>query len=91
MGTVVVLPSSFSRFKFLLTSRIRCSGLSETRVLRKRVLDEVDEKLALGDERAALALVKGSLGKPGGLACFGAARQVIFQKPSRDVFTFIRV
>ncbi|KAI4303540.1 hypothetical protein MLD38_039152 [Melastoma candidum] len=77
MGTAsVALPSSFPRFKVLLTSRIRCGELSETTVSRKRVLEEVDEKLALGDERAALALVKGALGKPGGLACFGAARQV---------------
>ncbi|KAI4303536.1 hypothetical protein MLD38_039149 [Melastoma candidum] len=77
MGTAsVALPARFPRFKVLLTSRIRCCELSETTVSRKRVLEEVDEKLALGDERAALALVKGALRKPGGLACFGVGRQV---------------
>ncbi|KOM52904.1 hypothetical protein LR48_Vigan09g156300 [Vigna angularis] len=54
--------------------RIRCS--SNIYVSRKKVLEKVDEELAKGDDRAALALVKDLQGKPGGLRCFGAARQV---------------
>jgi len=54
--------------------RIRCS--SNVYVSRKKVLEKVDEELAKGDDRAALALVKDLQGKPGGLRCFGAARQV---------------
>ncbi|KAK6911487.1 hypothetical protein RJ641_023580 [Dillenia turbinata] len=45
-------------------------------VSRQRVLEQVDKELAKGDERAALSLVKELQGKPGGLKCFGAARQV---------------
>lgn len=36
----------------------------------------VDEELRKGNERAALALVKDLQGKPGGLRCFGTARQI---------------
>jgi len=54
--------------------RIRCS--SNVYVSRKEVLEKVDEELAKGDDRAALALVKDLQGKPGGLRFFGAARQV---------------
>lgn len=43
---------------------------------RRQVLERVDEELAKGNERAALGLVKDSQGKPGGLRCFGSARQV---------------
>lgn len=43
---------------------------------RRQVLKQVDEELGKGDERAALSLVKDLQGKPGGLRCFGAARQV---------------
>lgn len=42
------------------------------------VLEQVDKELMKGDERAALSLVKDLQGKPGGLRCFGAARQVPF-------------
>lgn len=42
------------------------------------VLEQVDKELMKGDERAALSLVKDLQGKPGGLRCFGAARQVHF-------------
>ncbi|CAH9145227.1 unnamed protein product [Cuscuta epithymum] len=59
----------------LCNSRIFCS--SEPGVtLRRRVLNEVDNELSRGDERAALSLVKELQGKPGGLRCFGAARQI---------------
>lgn len=44
--------------------------------LRLQVLQQVDEVLRKGDERGALSLVKDLQGKPGGLRCFGAARQV---------------
>ena len=40
------------------------------------MLEQVDKELTNGDDRAALALVKDLQGKPGGLRCFGAARQV---------------
>ncbi|BBH06644.1 hypothetical protein Prudu_018360 [Prunus dulcis] len=53
---------------------ILCS--SEVSVSRQQVLKQVDKELDKGDERAALSLVKDVLGKPGGLRCFGAARQV---------------
>lgn len=43
---------------------------------RRKVLEKVDEELTKGDEKAALSLVKDLQGKPGGLRCFGAARQV---------------
>ncbi|TKY61447.1 hypothetical protein E2542_SST11298 [Spatholobus suberectus] len=55
-------------------ARIRCS--SNVGVSRQQVLEKVDKELAKGDDRAALALVKDWQGKPGGLRCFGAARQV---------------
>lgn len=45
-------------------------------VSRRQVLEQVDVVLAKGDERAALQLVKDLQGKPGGLRCFGSARQV---------------
>ncbi|KAL5136025.1 hypothetical protein HKD37_03G008788 [Glycine soja] len=54
--------------------RIRCS--SNVGVSRQQVLEKLDKELAKGDDRAALALVKDLQGKPDGLRCFGAARQV---------------
>lgn len=45
-------------------------------VRRRQVLDQLDGELAKGDDRAALSLLKEWQGKPGGLRCFGAARQV---------------
>lgn len=55
----------------------RIVSLSEAE-LRWKVLEEVDKELNKGNERAALSLVKDLQGKPapGGLRCFGAARQV---------------
>ncbi|XP_020113960.1 uncharacterized protein LOC109728076 isoform X1 [Ananas comosus] len=52
------------------------SSLRETGGSRLQVLEQVDEELRRGDDRAALSLVKGLQGKPEGLRCFGAARQV---------------
>ncbi|XP_010941743.1 uncharacterized protein [Elaeis guineensis] len=43
---------------------------------RLQDLQQVDELLRKGNERGALSLVKDLQGKPGGLRCFGAARQV---------------
>ncbi|XP_026665265.2 uncharacterized protein LOC103719691 isoform X2 [Phoenix dactylifera] len=43
---------------------------------RLQVLQQVDELLRKGNERGALSLVKDLQGKPRGLQCFGAARQV---------------
>lgn len=47
-----------------------------TNVSRWQVLEQVDKELAKGDDRTALSLVKDLQGKPDGLRCFGAARQV---------------
>uniref|UniRef100_A0A803KPE6 Stress regulated protein n=1 Tax=Chenopodium quinoa TaxID=63459 RepID=A0A803KPE6_CHEQI len=63
----------------LINFTITCGPTSETRGsanVRKRVLEKLDNELAKGDERAALLLSKQSLTQPGGLRCFGAARQV---------------
>ncbi|KAL1214878.1 hypothetical protein V5N11_010205 [Cardamine amara subsp. amara] len=53
---------------------IVCS--SETSLSTRKVLEQVDLKFSSGDERTALSLVKDLQGKPDGLRCFGAARQV---------------
>ena len=45
-------------------------------VPRRKVLEKVDEELAKGDDKLALLLAKDLQGKPQGLRCFGAARQV---------------
>ncbi|KAI3447157.1 hypothetical protein Pfo_003822 [Paulownia fortunei] len=44
--------------------------------VRWQVLEQVDKELSKGNERAALNLVKDLQAKPGGLLCFGAARQI---------------
>ncbi|XP_022154618.1 uncharacterized protein LOC111021839 [Momordica charantia] len=49
---------------------------SEVGLRRRQVLEQLDGELAKGDDRAALSLLKESRGKPGGLRCFGAARQI---------------
>lgn len=67
------------------SSAAYCGGLlccSQLRLNNSRivsglsVLEQVDKEFTKGDERAALSLVKDLQGKPGGLRCFGAARQV---------------
>ena len=67
---------TFPRSQLVFPSfRVLCS--SEQVVLsRRKTLEKVDEELAKGEDRAALSLVKDLQGKPGGLRCFGAARQV---------------
>ncbi|KAJ4719553.1 Stress regulated protein [Melia azedarach] len=80
MGTLIYNNLSFlyppprPRVKVFSLTRILSS--SEVGVSKRRVLEQVDEELSKGDERTALSLVKDLQGKPGGLRCFGAARQV---------------
>ncbi|KAJ6757264.1 hypothetical protein OIU74_026498 [Salix koriyanagi] len=73
MGTIVYCTG-------LVPPRLRfCSKKivgSSVGVERQQVLEQVDKELGKGDERAALSLVKDLQGKPGGLRCFGAARQI---------------
>lgn len=82
MGTLIYNNLSFlyppprPRVKVFSLTRILSS--SEVGVSKRRVLEQVDEELSKGDERTALSLVKDLQGKPGGLRCFGAARQVRF-------------
>lgn len=75
MGTVMHCYAYRSQLRFPRFGIILCSS-SEVSVSRQQVLKQVDKELAKGDERAALTLVKDLQGKPGGLRCFGAARQV---------------
>ncbi|XP_028780832.1 uncharacterized protein LOC114749167 [Neltuma alba] len=78
MGTLQYVGVTLSCPKRLklkaFASRARCSA--EVGVSRRQLLQQLDKELANGDDRAALALVKDLQGKPGGLRCFGAARQV---------------
>ncbi|KAJ6434347.1 hypothetical protein OIU84_017953 [Salix udensis] len=73
MGTIVYCTG-------LVPPRLRfCSKKivgSSVGVERQQILEQVDKELSKGDERAALSLVKDLQGKPGGLRCFGAARQI---------------
>ncbi|XP_051113894.1 uncharacterized protein LOC127239675 isoform X3 [Andrographis paniculata] len=43
---------------------------------RLQILEQIDEELSKGNDRAALNLARNLQGKPGGLSCFGAARQI---------------
>ncbi|KAL7003015.1 hypothetical protein U1Q18_004174 [Sarracenia purpurea var. burkii] len=78
MGTVVVHYATTSPHwrRRMVGSRVVSS--SELAEARRQALEQVDLELSNGDERAALSLVKDLQGKPGGLRCFGAARQVSF-------------
>ncbi|KAI9187326.1 hypothetical protein LWI28_026825 [Acer negundo] len=64
--------SSSTRIAFACSS----SSSSEIQVSKRQVLQQVDKELINGNDREALSLVKDFQGKPGGLRCFGAARQV---------------
>ncbi|KAK9919711.1 hypothetical protein M0R45_028292 [Rubus argutus] len=75
MGTVMHCYAYRPQLRFPGFGIILCSS-SEVSVSRQQVLKQVDKELAKGDERAALTLIKDLQGKPGGLRCFGAARQV---------------
>ncbi|KAE8010129.1 hypothetical protein FH972_006520 [Carpinus fangiana] len=75
MGTVACYAGLSCRPQLRLPAfRIICS--SEVAVSRRQALEQLDKKLAEGDEKAALAHAKDLQGKPGGLHFFGAARQV---------------
>ncbi|KAI9084174.1 hypothetical protein K1719_033845 [Acacia pycnantha] len=65
----------------LFASRARCSA--EVGVSTRQLLQQLEKELAKGDDRAALALVKDLQGKPGGLRCFGAARQILAMRYPR--------
>ncbi|KAI3890466.1 hypothetical protein MKX03_025008 [Papaver bracteatum] len=52
------------------------NSTKSTTVLRWKVLEQVDEELMKGDEKAALNLVNDLQSRPGGLCCFGTARQI---------------
>ena len=75
MGTVVYHAVVWSHPKLIVPALRIVSSLG-TNVSRWQVLEQVDRELAKGDDRTALSLVKDLQGKPGGLRCFGAARQV---------------
>lgn len=49
---------------------------------RLQILERVDDELKKGNERGALSLVKQLQEKPGGLRCFGAARQASYKLAS---------
>lgn len=66
--------SHFPQLRFP-SFRVKCSS-EQVSVSRRKVLEKVDEELTKGDEKAALSIVRDLQGKPGGLRCFGAARQV---------------
>ncbi|KAI3900499.1 hypothetical protein MKW92_035216 [Papaver armeniacum] len=55
---------------------VKMVNSTEPTALRWKALEQIDEELMKGDERAALSLVKELQGKPGGLCCFGTARQI---------------
>lgn len=77
MGTLVYYWNIISSCPKLKLSPFRIVGSSETGVVsRRQVLEQVDKELSKGDERTALSLVRDLQGKPGGLRCFGSARQV---------------
>ncbi|XVE62929.1 hypothetical protein DITRI_Ditri06bG0158700 [Diplodiscus trichospermus] len=76
MGTLVHCSNIISSCPKLRLSTFRIVGSSEIGVSRRQALEQVDKELSKEDERAALSLVKNLQGKPGGLRCFGAARQV---------------
>lgn len=70
---------SYSRFGLQNSRTVNCLSEDTGGAVRLRwqVLEQVDKELSKGDERAALSLVKNLQGKPGGLRCFDAARQIL--------------
>lgn len=55
---------------------VRAVHSPEFTLSRSQGLVQIDEELRKGNERGALLLARELQGKPGGLRCFGAARQV---------------
>ena len=80
---------SYSRFGLQNSRTVNCLSEDTGGAVRLRwqVLEQVDKELSKGDERAALSLVKNLQGKPGGLRCFDAARQVQLLKLN-TIFVF---
>ncbi|OVA11419.1 hypothetical protein BVC80_9003g40 [Macleaya cordata] len=74
MAMVIYYGGLLSSFRLKL-GMIKMVDSAQPGALRWKVLEQVDKELAKGDERGALSLVKELQGKPGGLCCFGAARQ----------------
>ncbi|WCJ43202.1 hypothetical protein M5689_023959 [Euphorbia peplus] len=70
--TLISLPET----RCLSLKTVCSSSSSSVGILRQHGLEQVDKELSKGDERSALSLIKDLQGKPGGLRCFGAARQV---------------
>ncbi|KAM6577652.1 hypothetical protein CsatB_029489 [Cannabis sativa] len=67
---------TFTRSHLVFPSfRVLCSS-EQVSLSRRKTLEKLDEELTKGDDKAALSLVKALQGKPGGLRCFGAARQI---------------
>lgn len=76
MGTAACYAGLSCRPQLRLPAfNIICS--SDVGVSRRQALEQLDKKLAEGDDKAALSHAKDLQGKPGGLRCFGAARQVV--------------
>ncbi|KDP23574.1 hypothetical protein JCGZ_23407 [Jatropha curcas] len=76
MGTVVCNTTLVSPTRTRICSFRIVNSSPSVGISRQQALDQVDKELAKGDERAALSLIKDLKGKPSGLRCFGAARQV---------------
>ncbi|GKV08899.1 hypothetical protein SLEP1_g20470 [Rubroshorea leprosula] len=76
MSTLVFYRSLCPSSRRTLSSFRVVASSPETAVSRRQALEQVDRELAKGDERAALSIVKELQGKPGGLRCFGAGRQL---------------
>lgn len=58
-------------------------------VSRLKSLEKLDSELAKGDDESALSLVMALQAQPGGLRCFGAARQVlVFAFTLSELFTY---
>lgn len=76
-------PFFTSRFRSFTVRAVNSSEAEtqfrENEALRLRNLAQLDEELRRGDDKAALSLVRDLQGQPGGLQCFGAARQVLYQ------------
>lgn len=76
MGTLIYYRGLVSPQKSRFLSIKIVASSSSVGVSRQHGLDQLDKELSKGDERAALSLIKDLQGKPGGLRCFGGARQV---------------
>ncbi|XP_026456418.1 uncharacterized protein LOC113357275 [Papaver somniferum] len=76
MGMVIYYGGFLSSFPGKFRTVKMVNSTESTTVLRWKVLEQVDEELMKGDERAALNLVNDLQSRPGGLCSFGTARQI---------------